>query len=76
VVNNYPVYATDIRPKGFKVIEFDDYITDKTVAMTRKVLANKKLEIEMCQHNYALATRYFSFTLLKDKLKVLVANAC
>jgi len=75
VVNNYTIYATDIRPKGFRVIEFDDYITEETVAMTHKVLADKELENAMCQHNYALATRYFSYTVLRNKLQVLLDNA-
>lgn len=75
VVNNYAIYATDIRPKGFKVIEFDDYITDETVEMTRKVLADKEFEIQMCKHNYELAKRYYSFEVLRNKLKMLLDNA-
>jgi glycosyltransferase involved in cell wall biosynthesis len=75
VVNNYTIFKTDIRPKGFRVIEFDDYITDETVEMTRKVLADKGLEIEMCEHNYELANRYFSFTVLRNKLGMLLDNA-
>jgi glycosyltransferase involved in cell wall biosynthesis len=75
VVNNYTIYATDIRPKGFRVIEFDDYITDETVEMTRKVLADKDFQIQMCQHNYELAKRYFSFSVLRNKLKMLLDNA-
>ncbi|MGD8806006.1 MAG: glycosyltransferase family 4 protein [Chloroflexota bacterium] len=75
VVNNYPVFATDIRPKGFRVIEFDDYITDKTVAVTQKVLSDKDLELEMVEYNYELATRHFSFTVLRNKLNVLLDNA-
>ena len=75
VVNDYAIYIIDIRPKGFKVIEFDDYITDETVEMTRRVLADKKLEIEMCQHNYELASRHFSFNVLRNKLKILLDNA-
>ena len=75
VVNNYTIYATDIRPKGFRVIEFDDYITDETVEMTQKVLADKDFEAEICQHNYALAKRYFSYTVLRNKFKVLLDNA-
>jgi glycosyltransferase involved in cell wall biosynthesis len=75
VVNNYTIYATDIRPKGFKVIEFDDYITEETVTATQKVLADKALETAMCQHNYTLATRYFSYTVLRNKLQVLLDNA-
>ena len=75
VVNNYTIYATDIRPKGFRVIEFDDYITEETVSMTHKVLSDKALELDMCRHNYALATRYFSYTVLRNKLQVLLDNA-
>jgi hypothetical protein len=74
-VNDYTIYRTDIRPKGFKVIEFDDYITDETVELTRMVLADKKLEIEMCEHNYALANRHFSYAILRNKLKILLDNA-
>ena len=65
----------DIRPKGFRVIEFDDYITEETVKMTREVLADKDFEIEICQHNYDLAKRYFSYTVLRNKLQVLLDNA-
>lgn len=75
VVNDYTIYRTDIRPKGFKVIEFDDYITDETVELTRRILADKKLEIEMCKHNYALANRHFSYAILRNKLKILLDNA-
>ena len=75
VVNNYTIYATDIRPKGFNVIEFDDYITKETVNMTRKVLADKEFQLQMCQHNYELARRYFSYTVLRNKLKLLLDNA-
>ncbi len=31
VVNNYSIYETDIKPKGFKVVEFDGYINDATL---------------------------------------------
>jgi glycosyltransferase involved in cell wall biosynthesis len=75
VVNNYPVYATDIRPKGFRFIEFDDYITDKTVLLTEKVLADNDLAREMVEHNYTLASRHFSFTVLRNKLEMLLGNA-
>jgi glycosyltransferase involved in cell wall biosynthesis len=75
VVNNYTIYKTDIRPKGFRVIEFEDYITDETVEITRRVLADKDYEVQMCLHNYELAERYFSYTVLRNKLKVLLDNA-
>jgi glycosyltransferase involved in cell wall biosynthesis len=75
VVNNYTIYATDIRPKGFNVILFDDYITDETVEGTRRVLLDKELADQMCSQNYRLALKYFSYTVLRNKLRVLLDSA-
>jgi glycosyltransferase involved in cell wall biosynthesis len=75
VVNNYAIYATDIRPKGFKVIEFDDYITEKTVAETLRILDDPEHQAELCSFNYALALRHFSYKVLRSQLRVLLANA-
>jgi hypothetical protein len=38
VVNNYSIYEADIKPKGFKVIEFDGYISDATLEQVRHLL--------------------------------------
>jgi glycosyltransferase involved in cell wall biosynthesis len=75
VVNNYAIYATDIRPKGFRVIEFDDYITDKTVEAARKALTESDYTAQMCAHNYKLASEFFSYTVLRNGLRVLLNNA-
>lgn len=74
VVNNYSIYSTDIRPKGFRVIEFDDFVTDETVAQTRAVLDNASLRQEMVERNYELARHYFSYSLLRHKLHVQLGN--
>jgi hypothetical protein len=75
VVNNYAIYATDIRPKGFRVIEFDDYITNKTVEDTHRILDEPSYQAELCSFNYALALRHFSYKVLRNKLQVLLDNA-
>lgn len=75
VVNNYSIYGTDIRPKGFSVIEFDEYVTDTTIQKTLEVLDNPSLRAEIVTRNYELALRYFSFSMLRRKLLVLLANA-
>lgn len=75
VVNNYSIYATDIRPKGFRVIEFDDFVTDETVAQTRAVLDDQELRQQMVEKNYELARHHFSYTLLRYKLRVQLAQA-
>ena len=40
VVNNYSIYEADIKPKGFQVIEFDGFISQKTLDETRYLLAH------------------------------------
>ncbi|MCH7588190.1 MAG: glycosyltransferase family 4 protein [Chloroflexi bacterium] len=75
VVNNYAIYATDIRPKGFKVIEFNDYITQSTVEETLRILDDAELQDRLCTLNYALAVRYYSYSVLRNKLLVLLSTA-
>jgi glycosyltransferase involved in cell wall biosynthesis len=75
VVNNYTIYTTDIRPKGFKVIEFDDYITEKTIQDTLRILDDPSYQEELCRFNYELALHHFSYKTLRNQLQVLLANA-
>ncbi|MBK9928192.1 MAG: glycosyltransferase family 4 protein [Anaerolineales bacterium] len=74
VVNNYSIYEADIKPKGFKVVEFDGYISERTLAETRFVLKNPELTAEESEHNFELAKRYYSFTMLERRLGHLLAN--
>ena len=74
VVNNYSIYSTDIKPKGFNVIEIDGYVTNEAVELTRKVLDDPDLCRQMVEHNYRVATKWFSYKVLNEKLRVLVAE--
>jgi len=74
VVNNYSVYAIDIKPKGFEAIELDDYVDSKAVELTKKVLETPVLAKEMVEHNYELGKRYYSYSVLRQKLKALLSN--
>ena len=69
VVNTYSIYLKDIRPKGFKVIEIDGYVTDKAVEQTKQVLDNPQLRQEMVDHDYELGKKYFSYTVLHQGLR-------
>jgi hypothetical protein len=74
VVNNYSIYEADIKPKGFKVVEFDGYISERTLEETRYVLKNPDVAAEETEHNFELARRYYSFTMLERRLSLLLAN--
>jgi mannosylglucosylglycerate synthase len=74
VVNNYSIFDVDIKPKGFRVIEFDGYVTDATVRHARQVLTNPRLAGDMVELNYRLARRHFSYGVLWRRLHTLIAE--
>ncbi len=69
-VNTYSIYAKDIKPKGFSVIELDGYVTKDAVEKTKQVLADPKLCQEMVEHNYELGKRFFSYDVLRRRLDI------
>jgi glycosyltransferase involved in cell wall biosynthesis len=78
VVNTYSIYTIDIKPKGFSVIEIDGYVTDEAVRKTKKILTDAKLRRKMVSHNYEIAKKFYSYSVLREKLKNLIfdCTAC
>jgi glycosyltransferase involved in cell wall biosynthesis len=73
VMSAYEIYKVDIRPKGFDVIEFNDYITDDTVRQTQDLLTNPDRVAEMVAHNYEIARHHYSYANLEKLLAALVS---
>jgi mannosylglucosylglycerate synthase len=74
VVNDYTIYALDIKPKGFRAIELDGFVTDEAVAEVEQILRKPTLAAEMADHNYQLAKRFYSFTFLEHQLQSLLQS--
>ena len=74
VVNSYSIYAVDIKPKGFKVIELNGYVTDEAIRQTRQILEDPQKRQEMVQHNYRVAKCYYSYKILRQKIKNLIID--
>lgn len=72
VISSYEIFKTDILPKGFKVIGFDDFIEDATVTQARDVLDHPEVGMEMAEHNYEIGRRHYSYRNLEDQLAMLV----
>jgi len=68
VISTYEIYRRDIQPKGFRVIEFGEFVTEETVRQARKVIENPGLAAEMTEHNYQLGRRYYSYSILENLL--------
>ena len=72
VISTYEIFKTDIQPKGFRVIGFDDFIEERTVRQAREVLHDPALGEEMTAHNYQIGRRYYSYRTLEYKLAALI----
>ncbi len=74
VVNTYSIYITDIKPKGFKAITLDGYVTDDTIRQTKRVLNDPALAKDMVKRNYELGKHYYSYSVLEHKLRYLICD--
>lgn len=75
VVNKYSIYNKDIKPKGFRAVELDGYVTHAAVKEAEEILADTKLCEEIVAHNYKIGKRFFSFlVLLRRQLKAYIAE--
>ena len=74
LVNRYPVYVADIEPCGFDVVSIDGAITDPTVANVRRLLTDPKRRAQMTDHNYAVASRHFSYQTARRCLEEILAS--
>jgi len=74
VVNRYPVYNADIRPKGFEFVELDGFVDDSAVQKTQELLQDPDTVKKMADKNYGLAQEYFSLEVLAQKLQDVIAS--
>ena len=74
MVNKYSIYAQDIKPKGFRAVEFDGYVTQAAVEETKKILEDTSLCQEIVDHNYKIAEKFFSFSVLRERLKAYLTD--
>lgn len=69
IINRYSIYVQDIEPKGFKLIEMDGFITPKLLREVRRLIEDKEYRKSIVDHNYKVATRYYSYTVLRRVLR-------
>ncbi len=74
VMSTYEIFRTDIQPKGFRVIGFEDFITDETVAQAREMIDNPSLAQVTADHNYELGRRFYSYRTLERRLSLLLQD--
>ena len=74
LVNRYSIFITDIEPKGYKVITMNGYLTRSVVEHVRKVVTDDAYRMEMVEHNYELSKGFYSYSVLRRKLRSLITS--
>jgi glycosyltransferase involved in cell wall biosynthesis len=72
VCNRYAIYRSDIEPCGVRPILFDGFPTDETVEEIHRVLEDPQYREEMVGHNYEVASRFFSYEVVEDELRLMM----
>jgi mannosylglucosylglycerate synthase len=75
VLRAYDLFEIDIRPKGFRVLAFGEYMPESLVGATRDLLRSPDRVAEMVEHNYAIGRKYYSYAALESCLSVLLTQA-
>jgi len=72
VINRYSIFIQDIEPKGFKLAVIDGFITREVKHHVRRILDDRNYRSEMVEHNYRVARQYYSHSVLKRSLRMLL----
>jgi glycosyltransferase involved in cell wall biosynthesis len=74
LINRYAIFVRDIEPKGFDLIGMDGFLSKKNVEKVREILTSNQRRYQMVDHNYQVAQRYYSYSVLRRWLNTLMTN--
>jgi len=74
LVNRYAIFVADIEPKGFKVITMNGFLTRSVLEQVRRVIGDEEYRQEMVDYNFELGKAFFSYSVLRRKLRSLITN--
>jgi glycosyltransferase involved in cell wall biosynthesis len=74
LVNRYSIFQQDIEPLDFDVVIMENYVTEETVNTVRALIENPDSANMMAERNFALGRKFFSFTLLEQRLHQVLMN--
>jgi len=74
LVNRYSIFQQDIEPLAFDVVIMENYVTNDSVDAVSALLRNPNAVKSLTEYNYKIAHKYFSYTLLEQKLKQVLSH--
>jgi len=74
LINRYSTFVRDIEPLGFDLATMDGYLSKETVREVRNILESSEKRQNMGDHNYRIATRHYSYRVLRGQLNGLLGE--
>jgi glycosyltransferase involved in cell wall biosynthesis len=74
LINRYATFVRDIEPKGFDLIEMDGYLNHQTMQKVKEVLESPQRCQKMVTTNYEIASRHYSYAVLRRWLNIILTN--
>ncbi len=74
LINRYAIFARDIEPKGFRLPVMDGFLTRRVVEEVRRLLEDENYRREVMTHNYEMAKRFYSYSVLRRSMRTLITN--
>jgi len=72
LVNRYAIFIADIEPKGFEAISMNGFLTRNVLEKVRRVISDEEYRNKMADHNYELGKMFFSYSVLRRRLRSLI----
>ncbi|MEJ2220680.1 MAG: glycosyltransferase family 4 protein [Desulfobacterales bacterium] len=72
LINRYATFVRDIEPLGFDLAVMDGFLSKKTVQSVVDILESSKRRKKMVGSNYAIATRHYSYSILRNQLSAIM----
>jgi len=72
LINRYATFVRDIEPLGFDLVVMDQYLTKTTIRAVGELLNDAERINQMVDHNYEVAMRHYSYSVLLYHLNYLM----
>ena len=74
LINRYSIFIRDIEPLGFDFLTMDGFVTPSQTQEVNEILTNSEKRKKMVDHNYQVAKKFYSYSVVRGILKTAIAS--
>jgi mannosylglucosylglycerate synthase len=72
LINRYATFIRDIEPLGFDLVVMDGFLNKQVITGVKEVLESSRRKEQMVSTNYRIATRHYSYAVLRMLLNTIL----